>query len=99
MLLLHLAEISRQIAPDARAIPILDGAGYHLAEDTVHFIGLDQHRGAEASRDGVLPGESLDFDGKAVRFSDGRAEGDLAVMGEETGASSVQRRRHRSRDL
>jgi transposase len=30
---LHLAEISRQVAPDAHAALVLDGAGYHTAAD------------------------------------------------------------------
>ena len=33
MLSLHLAEISKQVAPGAHAVLVLDGAGYHIAED------------------------------------------------------------------
>lgn len=32
---MHLAEISREIAPNAHAALILDGAGYHVAADLV----------------------------------------------------------------
>lgn len=32
-LTLHLAEISRQVSPDAHAAVVLDGAGYHIAKD------------------------------------------------------------------
>jgi transposase len=35
MLSLHLAEISRQIAPGAHAVLVLDGAGYHIADDLI----------------------------------------------------------------
>ena len=30
---LHLADISRQIAPGAQAVLVLDGAGFHIAND------------------------------------------------------------------
>ena len=30
---LHLADISRQIAPGAHAVLVLDGAGFHIAND------------------------------------------------------------------
>jgi hypothetical protein len=33
MLSLHLAEIGRQVAPGAHAVLVLDGAGYHVADD------------------------------------------------------------------
>jgi len=32
---LHLAEISRQVSPDAHAVLIFDGAGYHIAKDLI----------------------------------------------------------------
>ena len=35
MLSLHLAEISRQVTPGAHAVLVLDGAGYHIADDLV----------------------------------------------------------------
>lgn len=33
MLSLHLAEIGRQVATGAHAVLVLDGAGYHVADD------------------------------------------------------------------
>ena len=35
MLSLHLAEIAKQVAPGAHAVLILDGAGYHIADDLI----------------------------------------------------------------
>jgi transposase len=35
MLSLHLAEIGRQVAPGAHAVLVLDGAGYHIADDLI----------------------------------------------------------------
>jgi len=35
MLSLHLAEISRHVAPGAHAVLVLDGAGYHIADDLI----------------------------------------------------------------
>jgi transposase len=35
MLSLHLAEIGKQVAPGAHAILVLDGAGYHIADDLI----------------------------------------------------------------
>jgi transposase len=35
MLSLHLDEIGRQVAPGAHAVLVLDGAGYHIADDLV----------------------------------------------------------------
>ena len=42
MLSLHLAEISQQVAPGSHAVLVLDGAGYHVAEDLAlpHNISL-----------------------------------------------------------
>lgn len=33
MMNLHLAEIGRQVAPGAHALIVLDGAGWHIADD------------------------------------------------------------------
>jgi transposase len=35
MLSLHLAEIAKQVAKGAHAVLVLDGAGYHVADDLV----------------------------------------------------------------